>query len=464
MSPVLALLVGYVVLVPLMLVPLTWDPHDAARLIQLGVLALAGPCMLAHRQREPFAILGLAKAGWLALTALALLAAASVLHAAVREMALREVALMTGLVVVGIAAARDVAREGTRALQIALVLSCGLYAAVQVILTIVSVMTGTGLDPTDLAAGYTNYRFFNHTQTVTLPLLAFITLRHETPASLRRVAWFALVVGLAFVFGFGARGTAVAIALVVSRRSRPELCLRLMLAGFAGLALYGLIFWVLPDVFDAPLAEPLHRSVASLSGDSSRLALWRLAIDDAARSPWTGIGPMHYAHEPNPKAAHPHNAYLQIAAEWGVPMLILVCAVIALGVSRLASAARSCADRQQQLEGVALLTACLAVLLDALVSGNVVMPVPQMWVVLVAAWALGWTHKTRQRVAASVGTAKPESRVMSLAVVLFTVSQLWLVASVWPEATDLKSHLEHVHRDVLRNAKLNPRFWSDGWF
>jgi putative inorganic carbon (hco3(-)) transporter len=465
MSPVLLLLVGYVVLVPLVLVPTAWNPHDAARLAQLGTLALAALCLLIPKYRATGAVPRWARYG---LPVFAMLAAASVFGAAMPEMALREALLLTALVVLTIASAREVALRGTAALQAALVTSCALYAATLVILFMVAMITGTGLDPTDLAAGYLNYRFFNHIQTVTIPLLAFITLRRETPASVRGAAWFALVVNAAFVFGLGARGTAagiviaaIASALLADRQVQLKLVLRLAAGGLAGLALYGLFFWWLPAAFDAPLAQPLHRSMASLSSDSARMGLWRLAWDDILRAPWLGIGPMHYAHEPNPKAAHPHNAFLQIAAEWGVPMLLLVCAVLTYGVHRLIRAVRCCADEQKKIEGVALLTACLAVIFDASVSGNIVMPVPQMWIAFCAAWAIGWAC-TLERTDGPVGSRPaPFTTPVALA---FLASQIWLLVSVWPEASDLPAHFEHVHRDIVHNAKMNPRFWSDGWF
>lgn len=181
------------------------------------------------------------------------------------------------------------------------------------------------------------------------------------------------------------------------------------------------------------------------------------------QSPWLGIGPMHYAHYPNLKAAHPHNIYLQTAAEWGLPMLLLV---IGLGVSalrNLALAIRRCPQAQQRDCGVGLFLACIAIAVDGLFSGNFVMPVSQVWIAFTFGWALAWVARQR--------TTEPGVRVegggkislQRVAVLGLLVSQLWLAWSVWPEARHLDEHVKQV-MDQAPNTKMHPRFWWHGWF
>ena len=170
---------------------------------------------------------------------------------------------------------------------------------------------------------------------------------------------------------------------------------------------------------------------------------------------------MHYAHFPNPKAAHPHNIYLQVAAEWGVPMLVLLLALASRALWRLARTIRGVPDGLARAEGSGLLIAFLAILADGFVSGNFVMPVAQMWIVLCCAWTMAWTRLNGP----PVTTAAPASVWWPrLAAVALLASQLWLVMDVWPEATHLQAHFAHVRSHLAHGARPSPRFWSDGWF
>jgi O-antigen ligase len=49
----------------------------------------------------------------------------------------------------------------------------------------------------------------------------------------------------------------------------------------------------------------------------SRWTLWRISMEAALAHPLLGIGPMHFAYVDNGEGAHPHNFWLQLAAEWG---------------------------------------------------------------------------------------------------------------------------------------------------
>ena len=464
-------LLAYVATVPaLALAFYSGSNHDATRVVQLAVLLLTAAVAMAASltSAPPAAEPGRRPIGTGLIAALALASAAM---SAVPVMALREIALMTGLAgACWITAGRLNATSLARARWAAL-LGSTLYAFLLALLALSPLIKRTPLDWASLVVGFDNYRFFNHVQTVALPLLAIAALHaaDERTARLgRRVAWFSMIVYWAYAFCSGARGTGLAIAaamagatMMAGWRATAQVHRTLILSAIGGAVVYAVIFLLLPAAGLLPVGAPAERSLPSLASDSSRLLLWRIAWDDIQALPWLGIGPMHYAHFPNPKAAHPHNVYLQVAAEWGIPMLVILLALAGRALWRFARAVRGAAESTIRAEGGGLLVACLAFLADGFVSGNFVMPVSQMWIVLCCAWTIAWYRRHGPATASPPPWAPVWHRAAAAALL---VSQLWLVVDVWPEAGDLRAHLAHVQQDIVRNARTSPRFWSDGWF
>jgi O-antigen ligase len=443
--------------------------HDASRLQQLGVLLAGALLMLTGWRSGEWRV----SRRWLAWTAgLAVLAVASVAGSAMPAMAWREVALtlgIAGLVAATAGGLGDGAERSLRRFGLAALVGSTLYAFVLCLLALTSIVDARALSWPDLALGYDNYRFFNHVQTVALPLLALQAQDARLGRPVRWAAWFAMAVYWAFVFCSGARGTAFAVFFAVAIcvpflgwRTGWSVIRALLVGAAAGAVAYVVLFFVLPVWAGYPVTVAADRAVASLTSDNARLLLWDVAMQQIMASPWLGVGPMHYAHYPNPKATHPHNIYLQVAAEWGIPMLIALLAMAGRGLLKLRQTIRSLPAGPVQSEGAGLWICCIAVLADGAVSGNFVMPVSQMWIAFALAWTIAWI-----RLHGSERDARPADRHSMtrsrLAAAVLALSQVWLIAAVWHEATDLDAHLSDVRKD-LGNAKKNPRFWSDGWF
>ena len=89
---------------------------------------------------------------------------------------------------------------------------------------------------------------------------------------------------------------------------------------------------------------------------------------------------MHYAHQPNLLAAHPHNSVAQWAAEWGVPVTVIAFGTVAALLARAAKQvlhATTVSNTTIVLAVAGLAT--LAGVIDSLVSGTLVMPVSETW-------------------------------------------------------------------------------------
>lgn len=238
-----------------------------------------------------------------------------------------------------------------------------------------------------------------------------------------------------------------------------QLLLGVAIAG----VLYASLFIALPWLTGASSRALVPGGMAGLQSDHSRIFLWRLAVEFVVQAPWLGIGPMHYAHYLNPKAAHPHSVYLQVAAEWGLPMLAGLLALAAWGVWRMATTIRECTNPERAAMGVGLFTTVTAIAIDGVFSGNFVMPVSQAWIAVAVGGAIGWT-RSNGPFQSGVGRTSTRWRVGASFAVLALVSQAWLWWSVGPEVADLTAHLDQVGRDISKSFTACPRFWSNGWF
>ena len=455
---------GYLILMPLAAVTIDRiGGHDLARSAQV-MLGLV--CALALWPRDTAeSAPRLPASHRVLLTAGALLALASTLQAAVPAMAFREAALFAGLAAV----ARVVSRVHDPLdlpARVASIASAG-YVAVILLLLIAGYLAGQPLNRGEIIVGYDNYRFYNHVQSAALPATVLALTLAPRGSWARRIAAFASVGGFALLYAVAGRGTLLGLAVAAALsgllfgRSALALLRLLALSALAGLVLFALLFWWLPLLLGITVEFSDSYYGARMGSVEARLYLWGVARTYIEHSPWLGIGPMHYAHLHNPEAAHPHNIVLQIAAEWGLPMLGLVLAAAGTALWRFAVTIRRCADVRQRDCGIGLFLACAAIAVDGLFSGNFVMPVSQVWIAFTFGWALAWTRR-QQGVHEVSGSPAPRAWRRAAAAGL-VVTQLWLVWNVWPELVQLDKHVKQV-LERHPNPTMNPRFWSHGWF
>lgn len=150
----------------------------------------------------------------------------------------------------------------------------------------------------------------------------------------------ALAIGgaLALLFvaaGIGSRGPVVAAGLALGctvlawsfREARQIAPVAVVVA--AGLALFSLV--ELPDVAEQRLASAAADPVETLRADG-RSALYRQAIDLTRQEPLLGIGAGGFRQYTGVVAIdaqrYPHNLFLEVSSEIGVPAMLLLIAVI----------------------------------------------------------------------------------------------------------------------------------------
>jgi O-antigen ligase len=450
--------------------------HDDQRLLQLACLGVLSITLLLRGggSMRAFApgqgIVSACLIAFFSLGALSSLFALSPRHA------LLEVALLLLLLLLAFCVAREIAQDSGRCLPLILNV-CAIFAALyalQVLAMYASALVLGSQPAIDaFAPGFSNYRFLNHAQTISLPLLALLCLLID-PAQQRKWAYYALTAFCwTLLFLTSGRGTFVglvagtAAALVLRGRHAAAFCKTMLLTALAGLAIYAVFFALIPMALGLEPFGLISRVAQRTVEDptSLRLPLWSRAIELIVAHPWLGAGPLHFAHSAldGLLPAHPHDWILQIAAEWGLPALL--CMVVAIGLSwrRLVRTAAHipAGDRYNQNILAAWIATGLAILVDGLVSGSLVMPVSQLWIALYVGCAAGWARSC----AAPGRTHRPSSLRRGVAGVVLLLAVAAVVIGIAPDVG---------HRGSLGTAPAkppswfdgvhHPRFWLDGYF
>jgi len=314
------------------LVSVALSSHDVARAVQLPLLLLA--TLVIAFDRSPMPDLDRWTMGRVVL--LVLLVVLSAACSAIPAAAWREIALFVGLIGWAMWVARHSKGEHSRAPWLAVIcLSQLLYGLIFVGLVAAALVNQQPVLLWEMSLGYDNPRFLNHVQTAVLPLLLGIAAQPGAPRRVRLMATVALTLQLFLLLSTLGRSTMLGIAvgtgvvmIVVGQAGRRWLGLGLastVVALAAYLALQSGVVPVQQTVGYRPTAK-------ELTSDHSRQYLWDIALSDSRRSPWLGVGPMHYAHEVNQKGAHPHNHYLQAAAELGWPATLMLVTLMLRGL------------------------------------------------------------------------------------------------------------------------------------
>ncbi len=446
-------------LIPLLhaLAPSSFSAHDLSRLLQLVLLACTALSALRHKARP---LLRLREK--LLCHGLLISIAISTLLADDRLSASREISLLCALCLAALVWAREMEQHGwTSVLRLA-ALGTASYGLLVVGIAVVALLSGAPVAGWEMLIGFDNPRFLNHVQTVSIPLAALVAIQSDSTRFWRAVAGFATFSNGALLFICQGRSIAVALVLGLaaamllmrgSERWRYALSLSVPL--------------MLGAIFMAAMWKLAPASVGGVGSDGfatvhSRDFLLLRAWEMFKQSPWFGVGPMHFAHVYNGKAAHPHNVYIQFLAEFGVIATGFAALLAWKGLGRCATCFRSIAADQRPL-AVALCTSTVAVLVDALFSGNFVMPVSQLWIAILIALLIA-VYRRSQPPREIVATSSPwKVRLNIFIQLVFIVATLALTGiSAFEAFTCDPLVLPGADPAVWRYVA--PRFWSHGWF
>jgi O-antigen ligase len=474
--PLFALVaVVYVGLVPLLPMVAGKSWYDTARVAQGPLFLIAAVGLAFNQLLGGRSSLRLASPVKVILGVLACLVLASCAHAEVPILAWREIAMLVGIAsLVGSIAATTDAHWHRTLVGRGMILAAAAYSACMLVVLGLSMTAGVDLDNARLIFGYDNPRFLNHSQTAMLPLLVGVLAIEGLGKSWRALAWISLACQFTLLALTLGRATtlslfvsAVLAAMLYGRAGRM-FALRLLGGCLSGLMLYWLLFRWLSGAMGISVGDTLN-AAAGLESDHSRLYLWRIAVGFIAGSPWLGIGPMHFAHHPNHSGAHPHNIYLQVASEFGLPAALLIFGGLFFLLIRRALSLRpqqSVADADPM--SLAALFACVGVAVDAMFSGNLVAPISQVWIALAAGLLYGGNTTAGAK---SVATGSASYRFFALVLILGLIaSQAWLTLvsfEEWRPQPTLSGSSSDTHVEGAwpqPSGLRRPRFWGTGWF
>lgn len=306
---------------------------------------------------------------------------------------------------------------------------------------------------------FTHKRFFNHTQTWTIPILVGFICYHRNKFSTQWIISALLLLLTSFwwmlIFASGGRGSVFSLVvsvIILTMIWRRDLIpfLKYGAISLASGSLFYLIFFKLIPNSNGNM--PLLRS-----SDSGRLNMWQGAMESWWQNPFFGIGPMHYSQiETAPFFAHPHNFYIQFIAEWGT---IAFIALIVLIGSLINDVLNNYPKKNQKFQSkflyISVSWALSAALIHAFFSGVFHTPMSQIWFVLMVAWLLGY-RRTKSKFIKNLTTQK-------LASLVYVALIFVIVGIVYGDITVIyQGYEEYISR--YPESKFYPRFWGQGLF
>lgn len=309
---------------------------------------------------------------------------------------------------------------------------------------------------------FSNRRVFGQVASMVIPLLAYPVLQRGTPRVQRWAIFVLLAAWWMLVLASGSRGawlalgvTSVILSIFAWRNSMSWLRVQGLALG-AGAILFALLFVWLPTWLGMDAA--LENRFSNITHLSNREELWSLAWNQIQSHPWLGIGPMHLASIPMEWGAHPHNAILQLGAEWGVPAALAFILTAIYGLMRLLLYLR---HSPHSLLLICLTASLLSACVQSMVDGVIVIPYTQIWVVFVAGWALGLYSRN----AVPNYAVNNFSRVTCWGVsAIFLLTVTLLLSGIYPEVFNRVEATRSYIKKAISEGKQNlpPRYWAVG--
>lgn len=308
---------------------------------------------------------------------------------------------------------------------------------------------------------FVHIRYFNHIQTWTLPLITLMAINIPKRYWAVSTTLFAIACGWwMLVFAADARGTMLAAFLalgfifVMYRKRASKWIYAHSLSAGIGLGLY-LIFF--------KLFQGGGRTILTRYSDSGRFDFWSYALKLIWENPIFGVGPMHYANlNSYVKYSAPHNAYLQVFSEWGIPAGVIFLVIIFVGSyywykSTNKIIISSGKNSNMVNTRVALTASLIAALIHGFFTNILNTPISQILMILILAWMIGISLSvdyTKDK-----ESIKPWYRYCLISANLLAVSLL-----IWSYTIQVPN-LDSSRQQYLKKtqgSKLYPRYWDQG--
>ena len=428
--------------------------YDMARFMELTLLVAVLPCFILSRQMASAAIQALGTGTGALLLTMMVVACLSAIMAARVSAAIEELTVNLALVIFGMTLYSAVARHGGRGAADTLLLCLFPLVAFSILVRFAYELTaarwlGETFQWTSPFLSFANVRFFSQIQAYSLWLMSIPLVLPILP---RRIRWF---------FFLAAAGFWMLSVLVPSR----SVWLSLALSALCALVIFprqAVMTWLRPGVTallvgvagayilmeSLAAGAPGPREVMAHAGRvADRIELWTAAASLIAAHPFLGVGPANFPFFHISRFGHPHNVILQIAAEYGLPIAALLLLV---GLRFFMRGVRTVRAESDRTLDSALFAAITCGLIDAMFSGNNLMPHSQIVMVSLVAWFLG---RTASR---SNGHSDANSVKVTGLIARASACAVWGVL-LWTAF----SYYQFVNSNDYVLITAGPRFWFD---
>ena len=316
-----------------------------------------------------------------------------------------------------------------------------------------------------LLVGFSNPRFPAHLEALTIPFL-FLAWR-LAPGPFSRIStlciaivWWACLIGSGSRTAWVSLGLAFGLIAWLERDKGFRLTRFHAICALLGGIVFATFFLLLPSLLDLPSAREADR-LSDLASVGTRAILWRHGLDAAIANPFLGVGPMHYAYLYNGEGAHPHNFWLQLAAEWGLPAAVVAVTAIILLWRRLTQLAASNRSTFEEREtGLVLLAGLTTWIVGTQADGFMVVPTSQLASAVILPLCAAFATMADRHPVQVTEHASMVQKICWPAVML--VASLML-ASLAFSSFGKSGERERRWREGRENVYFHPRFWQQGW-
>jgi O-antigen ligase len=326
-----------------------------------------------------------------------------------------------------------------------------------------SLLLGFPIGAETLLVGFSNPRFPAQLQALTVPLLP-LALQLAPKGFWRGCAtvvssmWWMCLIGSGSRTGWIAVGAVSLFVLFFGSEGRRWVKVQASLAG-AGLLLWLMLFLVVPAALAVPTALETGR-FSDFVSVSARWSLWRISLESALAHPLLGLGPMHFAYVNNGQGAHPHNFWLQLASEWGIPVAVALGCIAVAFFGRLVKFLRAEDDPARQAGGIALLASVATWGMGTLADGYMVVPTSQVMSTIVLMLAVMWL---RQSAHVSAGSGESGRSAAGYLLAGLCLTALAVLAALPFTDFGRPTERELAWRAEHPGQAMWPRFWQQGW-
>ena len=335
-----------------------------------------------------------------------------------------------------------------------------------------------------LYPAFTNIRFLTQAISWTWPLLILPLLADHSNRK-RYLIWaipFFILASFWWSLAFGKLSRALILEwilvtlliLPIFKQTGLKWLKWQILAALLGFTLFTLYHdYLIPHYLNQLTSQTNAADAYHVNDDFSahkRLFFYHAAWLMAWHHPFFGVGPMHYAlhgaHLPYDQVsfidkddlvAHPHNAWLYIAANWGLVVLTLVIALFAKAVY---SMIRHCwiekSHNTQNITKLCVSASLAAGIVHACFSGIIIMPLSQLLLVIISGWCLGLylpAIKQLDHIAILPWIISIMIMLIALGLLVYGIAPMW---DQWNY-----NMLNYVNQTGIH--KVAPNYWGQGF-